>query len=341
MQPIPSRPEKSTNGRSHAPWPLRAALSALGAVSPTLAGRAGARLFLTPPRRRATAREEAALADAEPFALRHRGRALRGWSMGAGPAVLLVHGWGGRSGQLAALARALAAEGCTAVGFDAPAHGASGGRTTSMVGIADAAAAVARRVGARAAIGHSVGGAAVAFAASRGLELAAAALVAPPRTPWAFVDELAGELRLSRAVRAALDDRLVRRIGLPHDAVDVARCAPASPPPVLVVHDAGDADVPLAAGEDVARAWRARLVVTRGLGHRRLLRDDAVVTEVVGFVTARLPRCGCGRLAEGPADDGVARCAGCALAEELWARGRRRAIIGVPWTAAPPPGVAL
>jgi pimeloyl-ACP methyl ester carboxylesterase len=328
--PTVQRPEKSTNGRSPAPWPLRAGLSALGAVSPALAGRAGARLFLTPPRHRAPAREGAALAAAEPFALRHRGRALRGWSLGAGPAVLLVHGWGGRSGQLAGLARSLAAAGCTAVGFDAPAHGASGGRTTSMVGIAEAATAVAGRFEARAAIGHSVGGAAIAFAASRGLELAAAALVAPPRTPWAFVDELAHELRLSPAVRAALEDGLVRRIGLAHDAVDVARCAPPTPPPMLVVHDDGDADVPLAAGEDVARAWRARLVVTSGLGHRRILRDGAVVQEVVGFVTAKLPRCACGRLAEGTGGDGVTRCGGCALAEDLWARDRRRAAIGPP-----------
>jgi pimeloyl-ACP methyl ester carboxylesterase len=325
----PARPEKSTNGRSIVPWPLRAGLAALAAVSPALAGRAGARLFLTPPRHGASRREEAALAGVEPFALRHAGHALRGWTVGTGPAVLLVHGWGGRSGQLAPMAHALAEAGCTAVAFDAPAHGGSSGRTTSMVGFAEAAAAVAHRFDARAAVGHSVGGAAVAFAAAHGLELAAAALVAPPRTPWAFVDELAGALRLSAPVRAALDDGIVRRVGVAPDGVDVARCAPGAPPPMLVVHDERDAEVPLAAGAAVAAAWRARLVVTSGLGHRRILRDRAVVEEVVRFVTSPLPRCGCGRLAaacDGPSD--VPRCSGCALADDLWERGRRRARIG-------------
>lgn len=320
---------KSTNGRSLTSGLLRAGLAALAVVSPTLAGRAGARLFLTPPRGRTRRRERARIPGAEPFALDHAGRTLRGWTLGTGPAVLLVHGWGGRSAQLATIAAALAEAGCTAVAFDAPAHGRSGGRTTSMVGFAEAAATVARRFDARAAVGHSMGGAAVAFAAAHGLDLAAAALVAPPRTPVPFVDALAGALRISAPVRAALDDGIVRRVGVPFDGVDVARCAPTAPPPVLVVHDEHDGEVPLSAGTGVARAWQGRLVVTSGLGHRRILRDAAVVDEVVRFVVAPLPRCGCGRLAEGRgAEDDVPRCAGCALADDLWERGRRRARIG-------------
>ena len=321
------RPDKSTNGRSGIPWPLRAGMAALDAVSPALAGRAGARLFLTPPRHPPPRREREALAAAEPFALVHGGLALRGWTLGTGPAVLLVHGWGGRSGQLSPIAHALADAGCTAVAFDAPAHGRSGGRTTSMVGIASAASAVAGRYRARAAVGHSVGGAAVAFAVSRGLDLAAAALIAPPRTPVAFVDHLASSLRLSLGARTALERRIVRAVGVTFDGVDVARCAPAVPPPFLVVHDRDDPEVPLAVGSAVAEAWRARLDVTSGLGHRRILRDAAVVSAVVEFVTGRLARCGCGRLAEPGETDGEPRCAGCALAEDLWARGRRRARI--------------
>ncbi len=319
---------KSTNGRTSIAWPVRVGLAALAAVSPALAGRAGARLFLTPPRHAPPRRERGALDGAEPFALRHGRLLLRGWTLGTGPAVILVHGWGGRSGQLAPIAHALATAGCTAVAFDAPAHGRSGGRTTSMVGFAEAAAAVARRFGARAAVGHSVGGAAVAFAASRGLELRAAALVAPLRTPVAFVDQLAGALRLSPAVRNALDERIVRRIGLGFDEVDVARCAPRDPPPLLIVHDRDDADVPIAAGRALAEAWRARLVVTSGLGHRRVLRDAAVIRWIVTFLVERLPRCGCGRLADPAGDGEVPRCAGCALAEDLWAREQRRFRVG-------------
>jgi len=328
--PASRRPDKRTNGRTSVPWPLRAGLAALGAVSPALAGRAGARIFLTPPRHGSPRRERDALAGVDPFALEHRGHTVRGWTLGAGPAVLLVHGWGGRSGQLAPIARALAGAGCCAVAFDAPAHGRSGGRTTSMVGFADAAAAVARRFEARAAVGHSVGGAAIAFAASRGLALDAVALVAPPTTPVAFVDALAAALGLRPVVRAALDDRIVRRLGLRFDEVDVARRAPAAPPPMLVLHDRDDAEVPVAAGTALAGAWGARLVVTSGLGHRRILGDVRTVSRIVAFVTGHLTRCACGRLATsgGGGGEEVPRCGDCELAQDLWAREERRVRVG-------------
>jgi pimeloyl-ACP methyl ester carboxylesterase len=317
--------QKSTNGRSAIPWPVRAGMAALGAVSPGLAGRAGARIFLTPPRS-ATRRGGAAVAGAEPFALDHGGRTIRGWTLGTGPAVLLLHGWGGRSHHVAALASALAEASCTAVAFDAPAHGRSDGSTTSMIGFADAAIAVAHRFGARAAIGHSVGGAAIAWAAAHGLDLVAAALVAPTRTPVPHLEALARDLHLTAAARAEVEASVARRVGVPLEDVDAARRPAAAPAPMLVIHDRGDDDVPLEAGQMIAEAWAARLVVTTGLGHRRILRDPEVIREVVAFVTDRLPRCGCGRLATEAGE--VPRCAGCALADDLWARDRRRAAVG-------------
>jgi pimeloyl-ACP methyl ester carboxylesterase len=56
-------------------------------------------------------------------------------------------------------------------------------------------------------------------------------------------------------------------------------------PPTLVVHDRDDAFTPITDGAAIAAAWpSARMRVTAGLGHRRLLRDPDVVSEVVDFV---------------------------------------------------------
>src|SRR5689334_15618341 len=127
------RLDKSTTVRSAGyVRALRAGMGALGAVAPGLASRAAARLFLTPPRTPAPARERDALAGADRFALRVGGAELRGFRRGDGPAVLLVHGWGGRGGQLAAFTQPLVAAGCAVIGFDAPAHGASGGRVATI-----------------------------------------------------------------------------------------------------------------------------------------------------------------------------------------------------------------
>src|SRR5919206_28760 len=84
--------------------------------------------------------------------------------------------------------------GCSIVAFDAPAHGTSGGRLASVPLFAEAVAAVARASGARAAIGHSMGAAALALAVSRGLALDAAVLVAPPRAPDLFFERFCAAL---------------------------------------------------------------------------------------------------------------------------------------------------
>lgn len=316
----------SGNGSPHpsaVPWALRSGLAALGAIAPGLAARASERLFLTPPRHAAPPHEREAVARAERVAFGHGGGVLRGFRMGAGPAVLLVHGWGGRAGQMAPFASALATAGCTAIAFDGPGHGRSSGRLASVAHFADALADVASATGARAVVGHSMGGAAVTLALSRGLSAGAAVIVAAPRTPSTWFAQFSESLALAPAVRELVRARVERRVGLRMDDVDLPRLAPPAPAPLLVVHDRADREVAFEDGEAIAAAWpRARLHATDGLGHRRILRDPGVVAATAAFLLEHLPRCGCGRLAvcAGPEP----RCAGCLVSEELWSRAHRR-----------------
>ncbi len=315
--------EKSTNVRLFA---LRSSMTVLSAISTGLAARAGERLFLSPPHHPAPARERAALADVERLAFPGRGGILRGWRMGAGPAVLLVHGWGGRSGQLAPLGRALAEAGLAAVAFDGPAHGASDGRIASVSSFADAVGEVAGRVGAVAAVGHSMGGAAVTLALARGLPLGAVVTMGMPRAPAAWFEQFSAALALGPRLREAVRERLERRVGARMADLDLPRLAPVrTDVPLLVVHDRGDREVPFEDGAAIAEAWPgARLHATDGLGHRRILRDGAVVEAVVAFLAGALPRCEtCGRLAARPGRS--PRCDGCQMASELWDRDGRGA----------------
>jgi alpha-beta hydrolase superfamily lysophospholipase len=150
---------------------LRLGFPAAGMVAPSLAARAAERLFYTPPRHRPSRREREAIAEGDAFALAVNGETLRGWRFGAGPAVVLVHGWGGGAGQLGAFIAPLLSAGCSAVAFDAPGHGSSSGRLSSGINFADAVSAVAESVRARSAIGHSIGATAVGWAVAGGLRL--------------------------------------------------------------------------------------------------------------------------------------------------------------------------
>ena len=58
----------------------------------------------------------------------------------------------------------------------------------------------------------------------------------------------------------------------------------AGPVPTLVIADRDDRQTPYAGVEDFARSIRAPLLTTDGLGHRKILRDAAVVKAVVDFV---------------------------------------------------------
>ena len=292
----PAAPFNSTTVRSHAlvaPWSIRLALSVASVLAPALAARLGERLFLTPPRHRRPPAERYALARGEEFVVQASGERLRAWRFGTGPTVLLVHGWGGRGGQLAAFLEPLEDAGCSVVTFDAPAHGSSTGRLAAAPVFASAVAAVARRVGARAVVAHSIGAAGLGAAMASGLDLDAAVLIGPPRSPGAFFRNFSDALQLRRRTSDAIRARIERRYGVALEDYDLPRLVTAVNTPVLVVHDRNDQEVPWSDGEAIAGAWPgARLVSTNGLGHRRILRDAGVVRQAVQFVATRLERCG-------------------------------------------------
>src|SRR5688572_8350853 len=152
--------------------PLRAAFAILGRVAPGLATTLALDLFFRPPRRRTSPRIRALLAGGRRFEAVVGGQRVVGWSWGDGPAVYLVHGWAGIGGQLAAFAPPLLAGGFRVVTFDAPGHGASAGRRSSIVHFANALLHVAAREGrAHAVIAHSLGAAAAVRALTQGLEV--------------------------------------------------------------------------------------------------------------------------------------------------------------------------
>jgi hypothetical protein len=295
VSPVAS-PQNSTTVRSYsASVPQRLAFASVGGLSrvaPVVAARVAERLFLTPPRHPAPDRERDLLARARPGVVRLSGHRIRTWTWGAGPRILLAHGWGGRGGQLGAFVEPLIARGFSVAWFDGPAHGASDGRLTTIPELAAALRAVAGALGpVRGVIAHSGGGVVTAWAIRQWLldgfvDLPEAiALVAPPSDFRAHFARFVRRYGLSASARDHLRRRLEARVGEPFEAFDLPRFAGELPLAALVVHDRGDTEVPWSEGAAVAAAWPgAELLTTYGLGHRRILRDPAVVTRVSAFL---------------------------------------------------------
>ncbi len=266
----------------------RLALRFLASLAPRKAGERARRLFLTPPRHGFRKAELDALEEASLFTVPMPTGRLVGWRWGRpeDPVVVLVHGWGGRAAQMRGYVAPLTARGFSVVGFDAPGHGMSGGRESSIVHMAAALEAVLRQTGpVHAVIGHSVGGAVSAYVLSRGAQVKRAVLLAPPASLTEYSHRFARLLRLPEGIRALMQAQIERRFGIRWSDFEVEATAPKLAQPALIVHDIGDRDNPFRDGERYAQCWPgARLVATHGLGHRGALRDSAVIHEVAAFI---------------------------------------------------------
>ncbi|CAM3822447.1 alpha/beta fold hydrolase [Isoptericola cucumis] len=217
------------------------------------------------------------------------------WGDPAAPTALLAHGWKSRASRFAGLVTALEDAGFAVVSFDGIAHGDSTGHRMSALDQMAAIRAVHDAEGPfTAVVGHSLGGLAAGlalhdgFPADRfvsvstmtGFDAIAESFLRlvgmPPRLHERFCDHVERTFPGGvRDVRARIDL--------------VAHPVPAHVP-TLFVHDDDDR----MSRPDGARLLHAavpgsELMVTRGLGHNRILDDPDVLAAVVAHVTAPLP----------------------------------------------------
>lgn len=278
-------PKKSTTGRTLVLRVLRTAFAAAHALSPQLAAAGATRLFLSTRRHPVPARDRAYLQDAERVDL---AGLLAAWVWGreGAPTVALLHGWEGRGSQLGAFAAPLVVAGFRVVAVDAPGHGDSPGRSSSLVAIADALRRVGERYGPlTGVIAHSAGTVGAVHAVSRGLAVDRLVCVAPGVDLEGYILNFARMLGLSTEVSRAVKLRIERHVGVTMGELDPRRAAASLRIPLLVIHDRADREAAFAGGEELVRSWPgARLLATEGLGHTRILWDEKVVSAATAFL---------------------------------------------------------
>jgi pimeloyl-ACP methyl ester carboxylesterase len=274
---------------------VRTALNTASLIVPGPAGRAAFALFVRPlGRSRLRPEEEPLFAEARTGRLRVNGKNVvtYAWGDGARP-VLLVHGWSSRASRLSAFVEALRERGYSPVTFDAPGHGDSEGRATNIREYRHIIRELHGWYGDfEAVVAHSFGVLAALFALRDGVRTGRFVgiggvgrfdfLVEEFQTGWGLSD------RTVRHMRRHVERTLFR------DEPDIwqrlnATYAPTElDAPVLLFHDETDDMVTPAHSHATADAHapRARLIVTQGLGHRRILRAPEVVAETLRFVTA-------------------------------------------------------
>ncbi len=206
--------------------------------------------------------------------------------------AMFFHGWEGRGAQVAAFVEPLVKRGYRVVAFDAPAHGLAEGKRTSLPEMSDLAAEIIARTGTPEVIlAHSFG----AMVASHALQQRALPTKRVALISAVFsADTLTRNFRALTGVDAGVADAVIARIRRELQCgwyeISGETLVPKQTAAALVIHDEDDREVPVTEAHSYGKAWRgSRVVLTKGLGHRRTLRDEGVVKQVVDFLAGDSP----------------------------------------------------
>ncbi len=255
-------------------------------LSPALGARVAARIFMSPRPARVPERERSWLEQARPEVFPAGGFRLKGHRWGAsGPPVLLVHGWEGRGSQLGGLALTIAEQGFQSITIDLPAHGASPGGQTNLLEIAESVGSMVKHLGGVAGIvAHSFGASGTTVALREPLAVGRVVYLAPTEDFDHYPRMFGQWLGLSGPLSERMQHSIERRLGATMAELRGSLIAPRMKAPLLVIHDEEDVDVPWRDGKTYSELWPgARLLTTRGHGHRRILREAEVLSAVALF----------------------------------------------------------
>jgi dipeptidyl aminopeptidase/acylaminoacyl peptidase len=262
------------------------------------------RLALAPPR---TAHGRSPAAYALPFETVRiataAGRTLHGWLIPPAascsepyPAVIVMHGWGSNAALMLPLAQPLHAAGFAALFIDARCHGASDGDTFASLPrfaedvehafdwLAARPDMDARRI---ALLGHSVGAGAVLLVAARRPEVAAVVSVAAFSHPAVMMRRwLTARHIPERPLGRYILDYVQRTIGHRFDDIAPQRTIAHVRCPVLLVHGADDAVVPVSEARAIlaARAHDAVTLLVLSGDHESFADAERHVDRLTAFL---------------------------------------------------------
>jgi len=271
----------------------------LGGFSPKLAGRLALHIFMkppnvSPPRREQKIREQA---DLSYRTIQDRSIAVRVWNSNStdknAPTILLSHGWAGRTTQFLEFIDPLVAAGYRVVGADIPAHGDSSGKHTNMLDATQVLSAIAKEFGPlEAIIGHSFGTGTILLGMEKfNIDTPKVILIAAYSRVSFIINLFSDVFNLKQESREAMkqagSEKFADTYGIKWDWESIApvNTIQSYQGKLLFIHDKTDHEVPVEEVTELHQSMPdAEVMITSGFGHRRILRNEEVVTAVLTFI---------------------------------------------------------
>lgn len=258
-------------------------------LHPYLGMRLAAFFFAKPFRYKLPKREIPVLSQAQKSSVFIKGLEKRvfcyHWK-GKGPKIMLMHGWSGRATHFYKIIEALIGLDYDIYGFDAPAHGKSSGLTTNLPEFIVSLETLLNRWGPfEAVLGHSGGGFTSSYVCAHRTEIKKLILISPFDQLMDVFEKYFDLIQLGQKARNLMISYFSKKTNQNISEFSSAVSARSIQAKTLVIHDENDRELEVFNAVNIDKNLkRGKLLITKGLGHRRILRDESVIDQIVNFL---------------------------------------------------------
>lgn len=268
---------------------IRAKLNIIAVLSKQKAAKAALKIFSTP-FRKSKKKTPPVFQKAEPLSFLLNGITVRGyrWNSSKENKILIVHGFESSAKSFDRYIMPLVKRGCEVLAFDAPAHGQSEGKQVNLLMYVEMLRHVYDLYGPfQGYLAHSFGGLAVThfLEAVPHDENVKLVLIAPATESTSAINSFFRILQLGTGIRKEFDKLILDKSGVTAEHYSVRRAIRNIKAQILWFHDEEDDLTPVEDALRVKEDAHAHIefVITKGLGHRKIYRENMVVKRTVDF----------------------------------------------------------
>ena len=244
--------------------------------------------FFKPKSYAPTPLEQQFLENGTSFHIQVHDKDIRCWKWGQGPGILFVHGWNGRGINFAYFFKSFIDAGYSVITYDAPAHGESEGQVTNYFELSDTVRSFldpSYGFNIQGIIAYSIGASAAINCMSKDKPSVDAVFIAPALKLKEILFNAFNYHGVPEFVYQSLVADMEGHYGydVHQDNPDVL--AKTISTKMLIVHDKDDRTIPYTDSKILSeKTDNVFLYTTEGLGHKRILRDNAVVDVITSYI---------------------------------------------------------
>ena len=268
---------------------IRAKFKLLSTFSKRLAAEKAFQLFCTPQYRNKK-KLPRIFEQAEKISFRFLKYSIQGyrWNASSEKKLLILHGFESSVINFDRYIKPLITKGYCVLAFDAPAHGRSSGKDVTVVIYKDFIDTINKEFGpVQNFLAHSLGGLALSMAIERWEhdESYRIVFIAPAVETNTAINSFFKFLKMDNDVRRQFERIIEAKSGYAPSWFSIARAAKHIKGKVLFFQDKDDEMTPLTDVAPIIKANHSnfKFIVTEGLGHRRIYRDNKVAKAVIDF----------------------------------------------------------